>query len=100
VDLISRNVSKVDVQVVFKVVPKTDAFVENRRHLIELAEIRKKVEENVPIVARPAEAQNFEPTKIWAWIKSNINALGGQEKKITEKLDLMEKYGLRSLVAP
>ena len=52
-DLIHKNVSKVDVQVVFKLISKTDAFVENRRHLVELAEIRKSVEEIVPILGRP-----------------------------------------------
>jgi len=38
--------------------------------------------------------------KIWTWARNNIISLASQEKKITEKLDLMDKYGLRSLVAP
>lgn len=70
--------TKADVKLVFKVVPKSDAFIENRRHLVELAEIRKKIEENVAILGQPVDTKNFEPLHIWGWIKRNINSLGAQ----------------------
>ena len=80
--------------------PKTDAFIENRRHLSELAEVRQKVEEGVALVSRQIENENIEPTQILDWAKRNINSLAMYEKKIMEKLVMMEKYGLKSLIAP
>lgn len=58
------------------------------------------MEEGVALVSRQIENKNIEPTQILDWAKRNINSLAMYEKKIMEKLVMMEKYGLKNLIAP
>ena len=80
--MIAKNITKIEVPLIFKVIPKTDSFIDNRRHLSELVEIKQKVEEGMPLIAKAFDPKTIEPLQILDWARKNVQALGYNEKKI------------------
>ncbi len=79
---ITKSLSKINVSLVFKAVPKTNAFIENRRSLSELTELRARVLEPVALIAHSFSKEMIEPSQIRDFLIKNLNSLAAQEKKI------------------
>jgi hypothetical protein len=47
-----KDVGRMNVTLYFRVVNKSDAFIENKRHLGELLELQARISEPIPLIAQ------------------------------------------------